>query len=116
MQRHQRILAPKFALAVHILDDRLSESKIASWTEPKGGYFISLDVLPGTARRTIALAKEAGIALTEAGAAFPYRKDPEDKNIRLAPTFPSMSDLAQAVDGLCTCALLSATESLLLRS
>ncbi|MBV9089105.1 MAG: aminotransferase class I/II-fold pyridoxal phosphate-dependent enzyme [Mycobacteriaceae bacterium] len=116
MQRHQRVLAPKFTLALHILDDRLSESKIASWTEPKGGYFISLDVLPGTARRTIALAKDAGIALTEAGAAFPYRKDPEDKNIRLAPTFPSMSDLAQAVDGLCTCALLSATESLLLRS
>ncbi len=116
MQRHQRLLAPKFALALHILEDRLADSKIASWTEPKGGYFISLDVLPGTARRTIALAKDAGIALTEAGAAFPYRKDPEDKNIRLAPTFPSMSDLAQAVDGLCTCALLSAAESLLLRS
>jgi DNA-binding transcriptional MocR family regulator len=116
MQRHQRLLAPKFALALHILEDRLADSKIASWTEPKGGYFISLDVLPGTARRTIALAKDAGIALTEAGAAFPYRKDPEDKHIRLAPTFPPMSDLAQAVDGLCTCALLSATESLLLRS
>jgi DNA-binding transcriptional MocR family regulator len=116
MRRHQRLLAPKFALALHILEDRLADSKIASWTEPKGGYFISLDVLPGTARRTIALAKDAGIALTEAGAAFPYRKDPEDKHIRLAPTFPPMSDLAQAVDGLCTCALLSATESLLLRS
>ncbi|MCW2654694.1 MAG: aminotransferase [Mycobacterium sp.] len=116
MLRHQRLLAPKFALAQHILDDRLSDSKIASWTEPKGGYFISLDVLPGTARRTIALAKDAGIALTDAGAAFPYRKDREDRNIRLAPTFPAMSDLAQAVDGLCTCALLSATESLLLRS
>lgn len=116
MQRHQQLLAPKFALALHLLEDRLGDSKIASWTEPKGGYFISLDVLPGTARRTIALAKDAGIALTEAGAAFPYRKDPEDKNIRLAPTFPSMPDLAQAVDGLCTCALLSATESLLLRS
>jgi DNA-binding transcriptional MocR family regulator len=116
MRRHQRLLAPRFALALHILEDRLADSKIASWTEPKGGYFISLDVLPGTARRTIALAKDAGIALTEAGAAFPYRKDPEDKHIRLAPTFPPMSDLAQAVDGLCTCALLSATESLLLRS
>jgi DNA-binding transcriptional MocR family regulator len=116
MLRHQRLLAPKFALAQHILDDRLSDSKIASWSEPKGGYFISLDVLPGTARRTIALAKDAGIALTDAGAAFPYRKDREDRNIRLAPTFPAMSDLAQAVDGLCTCALLSAAESLLLRS
>jgi DNA-binding transcriptional MocR family regulator len=115
MQRHQQLLAPKFALALHILEDRLGDSKIASWTEPKGGYFISLDVLPGTARRTIGLAKDAGIAVTEAGAAFPYRKDPEDKNIRLAPTFPSMQDLAQAVDGLATCALLAASEALLLR-
>ena len=72
-----------------ILEDRLGESKIASWTDPKGGYFVSLDVWPGTARRTVALAKDAGIAVTEAGASFPYRKDPEDKNIRIAPTFPS---------------------------
>lgn len=115
MQRHQQLLAPKFALALHILEDRLGDSKIASWTEPRGGYFISLDVLPGTARRTIGLAKDAGIAVTEAGAAFPYRKDPADKNIRLAPTFPSMQELSQAVDGLATCALLAATESLLLR-
>ncbi len=115
MQRHQRLLAPKFALALHILEERLGHSKIASWTEPKGGYFISLDVLPGTARRTVGLAKDAGIALTEAGAAFPYKKDPDDRNIRLAPTFPSMSDLSEAVDGLSTCALLAASESLLLR-
>lgn len=66
MLRHQ-ILAPKFALVAEVLDQRLSESKIASWTEPKGGYFISLDVLPGTARRTVALAKDVGIAVTEAG-------------------------------------------------
>ncbi len=113
MQRHQALLAPKFALVLEILEDRLAESKIASWTEPKGGYFISLDVLPGTARRTIALAKDAGIAVTEAGAAFPYRKDPEDKNIRIAPTLPGISDLRAAIDGLATCALLSATEHLL---
>src|SRR5262245_22239836 len=79
MQRHRELVAPKFALVLEILEDRLAESKIASWTEPKGGYFVSLDVVPGTARRTIALAKDAGIAVTEAGAAFPYRKDPEDK-------------------------------------
>lgn len=113
MQRHQQLLAPKFAAVLQILSDRLGESKIASWTEPKGGYFISLDVLPGTAKRTVALAKDAGIAVTEAGATFPYRKDPEDKNIRIAPTMPAEPELRAAIDGLATCALLSATESLL---
>jgi DNA-binding transcriptional MocR family regulator len=113
MQRHQQILAPKFALVQEILEDRLGESKIASWTDPKGGYFVSLDVLAGTAKRTVALAKDAGIAVTEAGSAFPYRKDPEDKNIRIAPTFPLTPDLREAIDGLATCALLAATESLL---
>ncbi len=113
MQRHQQILAPKFAAVLDILEDRLGESKIASWTEPKGGYFVSLDVLAGTAKRTIALAKDAGIAVTEAGSAFPYRKDPEDKNIRIAPSFPTEPELRDAVDGLATCALLAATEALL---
>ncbi len=113
MQHHQQLLAPKFALVDDILTERLGESKIASWTEPKGGYFVSLDVWPGTARRTVALAKEAGIAVTEAGASFPYRKDPEDKNIRIAPTFPSEAELRDAIDGLATCAMLAATESLL---
>jgi DNA-binding transcriptional MocR family regulator len=113
MQRHQQILAPKFALVQEILEDRLGESKIASWTDPKGGYFVSLDVLAGTAKRTVALAKDAGIAVTEAGSAFPYRKDPEDKNIRIAPSFPGLPELRDAIDGLATCALLSATESLL---
>jgi DNA-binding transcriptional MocR family regulator len=113
MLRHQKVLAPKFALVLDILNRRLADSKIASWTEPTGGYFISLDVLPGTAKRTIALAKDAGIAVTEAGAAFPYRKDPEDKNIRIAPSFPTIAELTAAIDGLATCALLAATESLL---
>nr|WP_199347675.1 aminotransferase class I/II-fold pyridoxal phosphate-dependent enzyme [Mycobacteroides chelonae] len=116
MQKHQQILAPKFELALEILDDRLSESKIASWSEPKGGYFISLDVLDGTAKRTVALAKEAGIALTEAGATFPYRNDPNDRNIRLAPSFPPLETVGAAVDGLATCALLAATEKLLERA
>ena len=115
MQRHQQLLAPKFALVAEILEDRLGESKIASWTDPKGGYFVSLDAYPGTARRTVALAKDAGIAVTEAGASFPYRKDPEDKNIRIAPSFPSTPDLREAIDGLATCALLAATEALLRR-
>ncbi|MQY26845.1 aminotransferase class I/II-fold pyridoxal phosphate-dependent enzyme [Nocardia aurantia] len=110
MQKHRALLEPKFALVLRILEERLGPSKVASWTEPKGGYFISLDVLEGTAARTIALAKEAGIALTAAGSAFPYGKDPEDKNIRIAPSFPSLTDLETAMDGLATCVLLAATE------
>lgn len=113
MQRHRELIAPKFALVAEILEDRLGDTKIASWTDPKGGYFVSLDVWPGTAKRTVALAKDAGIAVTEAGSAFPYRNDPEDKNIRIAPTFPAIADVREAVDGLATCALLAATEALL---
>ncbi|MBY0440664.1 MAG: aminotransferase class I/II-fold pyridoxal phosphate-dependent enzyme [Mycobacteriaceae bacterium] len=115
MLRHQQLLAPKFAVVEEILTNRLRAAKVAVWTEPQGGYFVSLDVLPGTARRTVALAKDAGIAVTEAGASFPYRKDPEDKNIRIAPTFPSLPDLRNAIDGLATCVLLAATEALLAR-
>ncbi len=113
MAKHRDILAPKFALVGQILEDRLGASKIASWTEPKGGYFISLDVLEGTAARSIALAKNAGIALTGAGSAFPYGNDPEDRNIRLAPSFPSLDDLQKSMDGVATCVLLAATEKLL---
>ncbi|GAA5097164.1 aminotransferase class I/II-fold pyridoxal phosphate-dependent enzyme [Nocardia iowensis] len=113
MQKHRAILEPKFALVLRILEDRLGASKVASWTEPKGGYFISLDVLEGTAGRVIALAKDAGIALTAAGSAFPYRNDPEDKNIRIAPSFPKLPELEKAMDGLATCVLLAATEKLL---
>ncbi|MFT3716298.1 MAG: aminotransferase class I/II-fold pyridoxal phosphate-dependent enzyme [Gordonia sp. (in: high G+C Gram-positive bacteria)] len=113
MERHRALIAPKFTAVLDILEDRLSEAKIASWTQPDGGYFISLDVLDGAAARTVALAKDAGIALTAAGATFPYRKDPDDRNIRLAPTFPSIDELKTAMDGVATCALLAATEVLL---
>ncbi|WP_280464327.1 aminotransferase class I/II-fold pyridoxal phosphate-dependent enzyme [Nocardia cyriacigeorgica] len=113
MQKHRALLEPKFALVLKILEERLGPSKVASWTEPKGGYFISLDVMEGTAARVISLAKDAGIALTAAGSAFPYRKDPEDKNIRIAPSFPSLDELAKAMDGLATCVLLAATEKML---
>ncbi|KAA0024535.1 aminotransferase class I/II-fold pyridoxal phosphate-dependent enzyme [Antrihabitans cavernicola] len=113
MAKHRELIAPKFALVLQILEDRLGASKVASWTEPKGGYFISLDVLEGTAARVIGLAKDAGIALTAAGSAFPYGKDPEDQNIRIAPTFPSTDDLGKAMDGVATCVLLAASEKLL---
>ncbi|MFI6043305.1 aminotransferase class I/II-fold pyridoxal phosphate-dependent enzyme [Nocardia sp. NPDC051321] len=113
MQKHRAILAPKFAAVLRILEDRLGASKVASWTEPKGGYFVSLDVMEGTAGRVIALAKDAGIALTAAGSAFPLRNDPDDKNIRIAPSFPKLPELEKAMDGLATCVLLAATEKLL---
>ncbi|MEP9416378.1 aminotransferase class I/II-fold pyridoxal phosphate-dependent enzyme [Gordonia sp. VNQ95] len=113
MARHREILAPKFAMVLDILADRLAESKVATWSEPEGGYFINLDVIDGAAKRTIALAKEAGIALTGAGSAFPYKNDPHDRNIRLAPTFPSTDDLQVAMDGVATCVLLAATETLI---
>ncbi|RJO77994.1 aminotransferase class I/II-fold pyridoxal phosphate-dependent enzyme [Nocardia panacis] len=113
MQKHRAILEPKFQLVLRILEDRLGASKVASWTEPKGGYFISLDVLEGTAKRVVALAKAAGIALTAAGSTFPLGNDPEDKNIRIAPTFPALPELEQAMDGLATCVLLAASEKLL---
>jgi DNA-binding transcriptional MocR family regulator len=113
MQKHRAVLEPRFKLALRILEERLGPSKVASWTEPKGGYFISLDVLEGTAARTIALAKDAGIALTPAGSAFPYGKDPEDKNIRIAPSFPPLAELEMAMEGLATCVLLAATEKVL---
>lgn len=113
MDKHRKILAPKFTLVLQILEDRLGASKVASWTEPKGGYFISLDVVDGTAKRVIGLAKDAGIALTAAGSAFPYKQDPEDRNIRLAPSFPSTDELAKAMDGVATCVLLAAAEKAL---
>jgi DNA-binding transcriptional MocR family regulator len=113
MAKHRALIAPKFEQVASILTARLGEYETATWTHPIGGYFISLDVADGTATRVVALAKAAGIAMTGAGAAFPYGKDPRDRNIRIAPTFPAAEDVAGAIDGLATCVLLAATEQLL---
>jgi DNA-binding transcriptional MocR family regulator len=113
MDRHRAILAPKFAAVVDILRSRLGEHGVASWTEPQGGYFISLDVIDGTASRVIELAGQAGIAMTPAGAAFPYGEDPRDRNIRIAPSFPSPGELTTAIDVLATCVLIAAAEQAL---
>ena len=115
MRRHRALLAPKFAQVSEILGKRLGEHGVATWTNPDGGYFVSLDVLDGTASRVVALAKDAGINLTGAGAAFPHGYDPNDRNIRIAPSFPAPEEVANAVDGLATCVLLAATEKLLRR-
>src|ERR671917_582977 len=112
MRQHRDILAPKFAQVTGILSRRLGEHGIATWTSPDGGYFVSLDVLDGTATRVVALARDAGINMTAAGAAYPYGHDPRDRNIRIAPSFPSAEEVATAVDGLATCVLLAATEKL----
>lgn len=112
MAKHRELLRPKFDLVGRILEDRLGASKVATWTDPKGGYFVSLDVLDGCAARTIALAKNAGIALTPAGAAFPHGKDPDDRNIRIAPTFPTLDDLEPAIEGVAGCVLLASAEKL----
>ncbi|KQY58989.1 aminotransferase [Aeromicrobium sp. Root495] len=110
MDRHREIIAPKFETVLEILRERLGGHDVATWTEPKGGYFVSLDVVDGTASRVVELAKGAGIALTPAGASFPYGKDPRDRNIRIAPTLPSLEELRTAMDGLATCVLLAAAE------
>lgn len=110
MRKHRAIIEPKFEQVETILEERLGGHQVATWTRPEGGYFISLDVPDGCAARVVALAKQAGIAMTGAGAAFPYGKDPRDRNIRIAPTFPSPDDVAAAIEGLCTCVLLAAVE------
>ena len=87
--------------------------EIGKWTKPNGGYFVSIDVLDGTAKRVVQLCKEAGVVLTGAGATYPYGKDPRDTNIRIAPTFPSIDELQKAMDIFCICVKLAACEKLL---
>lgn len=113
MQKHRAILQPRFETVLKTLDKELTDTGIASWTNPNGGYFVSVDVLPGTAKRVVALCKEAGVILTGAGATYPYGKDPEDKNIRIAPTYPPLEELKTAMDIFCCCAKLAAAEVLL---
>ena len=112
MQKHAQILAPKFEAVLEILQNRLGEYSVARWTTPAGGYFISLDVVDGTATRVWELAREAGITLTKAGSAFPKGEDPNDRNIRLAPSLPPIDEVRTAMDGVATCVLLAALEKL----
>jgi DNA-binding transcriptional MocR family regulator len=112
MARHRAIIAPKFNMVDEALSDRLGGLGIASWTRPSGGYFVSLDVPDGTASRVVALARDAGVALTPAGASFPGGHDPHDRNIRLAPTFPELPEVATAMEAVATCVLLAAAEQL----
>jgi DNA-binding transcriptional MocR family regulator len=112
MVRHREIIAPKFAEVERILSSRLGGLGVATWTRPTGGYFVSLDVLDGIASRVVELAKQAGVALTPAGASFPYGQDPRDRNIRLAPTYPALSEVTPAMEAVATCVLLASAERL----
>lgn len=113
MKKHAAIIAPKFNIVAEALRNELSPYGIGSWSEPQGGYFISFNSMNGCAKRIVKLCSEAGVTLTGAGATFPYGKDPDDKNIRLAPTYPSLDDLRKAAELFTVCVKLASAEKLL---
>jgi DNA-binding transcriptional MocR family regulator len=113
MARHAAILRPKFDAVLEELDRGLGPMGIGEWTRPQGGYFISFNGPVGTARRTVELAQGAGVVLTPAGATYPYGKDPQDANIRIAPTYPSLAELRQASQIFVVCICIAAAETLL---
>ena len=113
MKRHAAILGPKFRAVLDALDREIAPLGIATWKRPTGGYFVSLDTADGLAKRTLALCKEAGVVMTSAGATFPNGIDPRDRNIRIAPSLPPVSELEAAIDVFCVCLRLAALEQLL---
>lgn len=113
MKKHREILKPKFAAVLNALDKELMPLGIGKWSNPKGGYFVSFNGVNGTAARIVGLCSDTGVTLTKAGAAFPYGIDPEDSNIRIAPTYPSLSELEMAMEIFCTAAKVATCEKLL---
>lgn len=110
MEKHKAIIAPKFEAVLKKLDEEIAPLGIAEWHKPNGGYFISFNAMEGCAKRIVSLCKEAGVVLTPAGATFPYGKDPQDRNIRIAPTFPPVSELETAMELFCLCVKLASVE------
>ena len=113
MSRHADIIRPKFELTLDILDKELNGTDAATWHKPLGGYFISVYTMPGTAKAVVAKCNELGVAFTPAGATYPYGIDPDDSNIRVAPSFPSLEDINKAVEVFAVCVKLSAVDKLL---
>ncbi len=113
MKRHAAILRPKFRAVIEEFEKGMGETGIANWHDPKGGYFISLNVMEGTAKRTWQLAHDAGVTLTNVGATFPYGKDPKDENLRIAPSNVKLADVGNIAKYVCVCARLAALEKLL---
>lgn len=113
MKKHMAIIAPKFNIVCDTLEEEIAPLGIGKWTKPEGGYFISFDAMSGCAKRIVQLCAEAGVTLTGAGATYPYGVDPEDKNIRIAPTFPPVEDLKKAMELFVICVKLASAEKLL---
>ena len=113
MQKHANILRPKFEMVEDIFEKNLAGTGVGEWTKPKGGYFISFETLPGCAKAVVDKCKKAGVKLTPAGSAFPYKKDPNDSNIRIAPTYPPLEDLRIASELFTLCVKLVSVEKLL---
>ena len=113
MKKHAAIMGPKFRLVVDVLNREIAPRGLATWHTPKGGYFVSVNVKPGCAKRTWALCKEAGVVMTDAGATFPYGNDPQDSNIRVAPSLPPLSELEEAMAVFCVCLRLAALEQMI---
>ena len=113
MKKHATIMAPKFEMVVRMLKEELAGQDIAQWHTPKGGYFVCVAAMPGTAKRTLELCKQAGVTMTEAGATHPYGIDPQDSMIRIAPSLPPIAELEKAMQVFCTCLQLAALEKIL---
>ena len=113
MSAHAAVIRPKFELVLSKLADELGDEGIATWTKPRGGYFVSFDAYEGTAKRIVELARKAGVVMTGAGATWPYGRDPRDSNIRIAPTLPPLEELSTAMDVFCCCVKLATVEKLL---
>ena len=113
MAKHAELLRPKFETVIHKFKEELEDLDIATWTEPKGGYFISFDSIDGCAKAIVEKCKKAGVTLTSAGATYPYKKDPRDCNIRIAPSYPTTDDLTQAAELFVLCVKLVSIDKLL---
>ena len=113
MKKHADIIRPKFEAVDSTLTEQFADSDVATWSKPNGGYFVSLNVMDGCAKRTVQLCKEAGVTLTNAGATYPYGNDPHDSNIRIAPTSPTVEELTEAMKILAVSAKLAAADKLL---
>jgi DNA-binding transcriptional MocR family regulator len=113
MDAHRSVIAPKFETVIETFGAHLAGRGVATWTQPKGGYFVSLDVLDGCATEVVRLARQAGVELTPAGSTFPHGRDPRDRNIRIAPTYPDQSSVGLAAEGVALSVLVATTSVLL---